>query len=267
MGGLFQNSTFTTTPQVFYNTIPDVDAQAFITAANITNGIQKIAIYRLVTDLKGYGIWTKMKAIYPIVGGTAASHKWNLKNPLDTNAAFRLGFSTGWTHSSLGMTPTNAYANTYLNPLSILSQNSINLSYYSRTNIGGNADIGLDTWTSPYTYGYIKTTGNTSNSRLNTGNSEVSNATTNSLGLFSFNRNSSTVISIYKNGVPNNLNQTSTGLSNGSVLIGGMWTGAALEYGNKQCAFASIGDGLTDTEAANFYTAVQRYQILLNRQV
>ena len=38
-------------------------------------------------------------------------------------------------------------------------------------------------------------------------------------------------------------------------------------YGKRECAFASIGDGLTDTEAANFYTAVQAYNTTLNRQV
>jgi hypothetical protein len=38
-------------------------------------------------------------------------------------------------------------------------------------------------------------------------------------------------------------------------------------YSTKECAFASIGDGLTDTEAGNLYTAVQAYQTTLGRQV
>jgi hypothetical protein len=38
-------------------------------------------------------------------------------------------------------------------------------------------------------------------------------------------------------------------------------------YYANQFAFASIGDGLTNTEAANFYTAVQAYQTTLSRQV
>jgi len=132
MGGLFQNSTFTTTPQVFYNTIPDVDAQAFITAANITNGIQKIAIYRLVTDLKGYGIWTKMKALYPVVGGTAASHAVNLKIP----GTYNLTFTAGWVHSSTGMLPngTSDYADTSLIPSTALSLNNVHISVYINVN-------------------------------------------------------------------------------------------------------------------------------------
>jgi hypothetical protein len=35
----------------------------------------------------------------------------------------------------------------------------------------------------------------------------------------------------------------------------------------RQCAFATIGDGLTDTDAANLYTRVQTYQTALSRQV
>ena len=90
----------------------DPDAQAFITAAAITDPTQQAAINTLVLDLKGYSIWSKFKAIYPIVGGTASSHKYNLKDPRDLDAAFRLTFATGWTHSANGMLPngTTAFA-------------------------------------------------------------------------------------------------------------------------------------------------------------
>jgi len=37
----------------------DTDAQAFITAASITDSTQQSAINTLVTQLKTYGIWTK----------------------------------------------------------------------------------------------------------------------------------------------------------------------------------------------------------------
>jgi hypothetical protein len=38
-------------------------------------------------------------------------------------------------------------------------------------------------------------------------------------------------------------------------------------YSNKQYAFASIGSGLTDAEAAALYTAVQAFNTTLSRQV
>ena len=115
----------------------DPDAQAFFTASGLTGTTNLNAINQLVLDLKSYGIWTKMKAIYPFVGGTAALHKWNLKDPRDLDAAFRLVFNGGWTHSATGATPngTNAFANTYLSPSTQLSLTSTHLSYYSRTNV------------------------------------------------------------------------------------------------------------------------------------
>ena len=115
----------------------DPDAQAFITAAAISNTSQQVAINNLVLNLKSYGVWSKMKAVYPFVGGSAASHKWNLKDPQDTNAAYRLTFTGCWTHSSTGALPngTNGYANTHLDSANNLSLNSGHMSFYSRTNL------------------------------------------------------------------------------------------------------------------------------------
>ena len=127
---------------VLYGNAVDADAQAFITAAAITDPTQQSAINSLVINLKGYGVWTKMKALYPFVGGTATQHKFNLKNPLDTDAAFRLVFNGGWTHSTDGALPNgiNGYANTYLNPvIESLTYNNNHLSFYSRTSAAGGA--------------------------------------------------------------------------------------------------------------------------------
>jgi len=45
----------------------DTDYQAFITATGITQPTQSAALETLVSDLKSYGLWSKMKAIYPMV--------------------------------------------------------------------------------------------------------------------------------------------------------------------------------------------------------
>ena len=130
----------------------DSDAQAFITATGITDTTQKNAINQLVLDLKSYSIWTKMSAIYPFVGGTATTHKWNLKDPRDLDVAFRLTFSGGWTHSATGALPngTNGYADTFLTPSTSLLQNSSHISYYSRTQSNGlEVEIGSSTGPNP----------------------------------------------------------------------------------------------------------------------
>jgi hypothetical protein len=50
-----------------YTTGSDTDYQAFITASNITATTQSNALQVLVSDLKQYGLWNKMKAVYPMV--------------------------------------------------------------------------------------------------------------------------------------------------------------------------------------------------------
>jgi hypothetical protein len=114
----------------------DPDAQAFFTASGLTGATNLNAINQLVLDLKGYGIWTKMKAIYPMVGGTAALHKWNLKDPQDLDAAFRLVFNGGWTHSATGALPngTNGWADTFFNTDDTTSIGLQSYGVYLRTN-------------------------------------------------------------------------------------------------------------------------------------
>jgi hypothetical protein len=249
--------------------IYDTDANAFISAASITDNTQKTAVNKLVADLKGYSIWTKFKAIYPIVGGTAATHKWNLKDPQDTDAAFRLTFTSGWTHSANGMIPVNAYADTYLNANSILTLNSSHLSYYSRTNSNG-TEVEIGTQNSGFSQFLIEIrTAGTSYYVVHQQSPYATSSDANSLGFYVANRTASNVVNGWKNGIKvATSTTTSTTKANLKIYIGAQNNaGTAGGYTTKQCAFASIGDGLTDTEAANLYTAVQAYQTTLGRNV
>jgi hypothetical protein len=246
----------------------DPDAQAFITAAAITNPTQQTAINTLVVSLKANGIWTKMNAIYPMVGGTAFSHKFNLKNPLDTNAAFRLVFSGGWTHSSNGAKPngTNAYADTFLNCNTTLSLNNASLSFYSREDIFTAVLMGAgwDSVTAMISPNYSIALGDYS--AINSGGNGV--GSTNKSGLFTISRLTSTNVIGYRNATQYfNRLATSTSKPNYTIYIGARNYISAVQYSSNQCAFASIGDGLSPTEAANFYTAVQSFQTTLGRQV
>jgi hypothetical protein len=248
----------------------DADAQAFITAAAITDATQQSAIDTLVTGLKTDGIWTKMKAIYPFVGGTATSHKYNLKDPRDLNAAFRLTFSGGWTHSINGATPNgiNTFADTFYNPSVSGVLNSSHLSYYSRTNANGTeVEIGVEQAVSNYQLLEIRTA-NLTYFLINQ-ISLPSVADTNSLGYYIGNRQASNDSDGWKNGVKI-LNGTavSNALANQNIYLGALnKVGVSLYFSTKQCAFSSIGDGLTDTDATNLYTRVQAFQTSLSRQV
>jgi hypothetical protein len=248
----------------------DADAQAFITASGIS-GTNATAINQLVIDLKAANVWTKIKAAYPFVGGTSAfTHKWNLKNPVDSNAAYRLVFSGGGTFSANGyqLNGTNSYANTFLTPLTNLTLSNFHLSFYSRTlTVGTAIDIGGNGNLASYTHlrtavNFVSGTGAATTLAFTT--------TTDARGFWLGTKRAANDRAVFRN----NLKQNSSAISDSNVLdslplfLGAQNNaGTPALYSAKQCAFASIGDGLTDAEALAFYNAVQTFNTTLGRQV
>jgi hypothetical protein len=244
----------------------DPDAQAFITAASITDPTQQAAINTLVVDLKGYNIWSKMKALYPFVGSTASQHKWNLKDPRDLDAAFRITWSGGITHNSNGVTfgGVNGFGNTYLSP-SLLPQNSNSQMFYNRVlpttaSYNGTNNFHLGSYSN----------GTTIDGSSNSASSTLVSNTFN--GLMTYIRRSSgqsDSLELYRNAVTlQNNNFTSTTPSTNNYYIGAYNNaGTAALFSTYNLAFASLGDGLTDTEVTNFYTAVQAFQTTLGRSI
>ena len=244
----------------------DPDAQAFITAASITDPTQQSATNQLVVDLKGYSIWTKMKALYPFVGGTASSHKFNLKDPRDLDAAFRLVFSGGWTHSSTGALPngTNGYADTKLIAQNVLGLNSTSFGVYSRTNVNRNApSIGNVTGGASAECSLWLSSGGNAFLRVNNPNVS-SQASTDSRGLFVANRANSTQINLQIRGTQYTFSQNSNSLYVNSFQLGGV---SPNFFDNKELAFSFIGDGLTSQNMTDLNTAVVAFQTALSRNV
>jgi len=244
----------------------DSDASAFITAAGLTDPTQKSAINTLVKDMKAAGLWAKMKAVYPMVGGTATSMKFNLKDARDLDAAFRLTWSGGWTYSATGATPngTNAYANTNLNQLSNIAVNSEHISIYSRTNISGlYCDIGISSTNQSNIYPNFS---NKFYPRIQATNGGI-NVSYNTAAMFLANRVNSTEIQGWRNNVKNVLASISTGRDNFSYIIGAGNASTPTDYSQRQYAFATIGDGLTDTDVLIFNQIVEKYQVALSRGV
>jgi hypothetical protein len=258
----------------------DPDAQAFLTAAAITDPTITSAIDTLVVQLKADGIWTKMKAIYPFVGGTATTHKYNLKDPRDLDVAFRLQFFGGITHSSNGITgnASNGYANTFFNPNNILTANNTHTSIYSRTNIaqtsidfGGESSSNINRIMM-----HLKWSDNNS---YNDMYNSISERITYSQGisipstrLYIASRTSNVLFKLFRDGAQVGTNtNTVTGLTplpNINMFICARnSSGVFNNPSSRNYAFTSIGDGLTDTEAVNLTTAVNTFQTSLSRQV
>jgi hypothetical protein len=226
-----------------------------------------------VVDLKAASIWTKMKALYPFVGGTATTHKWNLKDPRDLDAAYRIQFNGGWTHNSNGIQGDGytGYANTFaaIGSTAIPDQANHWSSYVKQlpsspgfTGVfdypnafsifgyycgqGSNWFVGLQNYGGtgvPCQAGFVNgTVTSSSNGVLYYNGSSISSVVGNGSVLSFVNTNYTYYLSAY-----NSQNISS--------------------YNNQLVSFASLGNSLTAADAANLYTAVQKFQTSLGRQV
>ena len=250
----------------------DSDALAFITAAGITNATQQSAINVLVAELKTFGLWTKMKAIYPFVGGTATTHKFNLKDPRDLDAAYRLIFFGGWNHSITGATPNgiNAFANTYFFPNN-LSQNNNAIGFYSRTNvIAQQTDIGTFTNADCINMGANFLGAGAFSRNFNGAFGGFVN--TNTQGFYTNCRIISTENKMYKNGnvLGTILANSNTPSSTVYIAISGEMNSNNISVtfpSSKEFSFCFMSDGMNDTENLNLYNIIQTFQTILGRQV
>jgi hypothetical protein len=288
-----------------FATVTDTDAQSFLNATGIITTTEANAINTLVTSLKNAGIWTKMKVIYPFVGGTATTHSFNLKDPRNLNEAYRLQFNGGWVHSSTGAKSngSNGYANTFFNPYlefgvtHILPSNSTfsltHFSKYIRNNVsisprklegvycnnsGGYNHFWQMGWDPNSPNGVALLNG----SQIPNGYSSVTlgNRTD---GFFTINRDGFTSLKSFRNSSLVSTNATDIRLydsigrqlntaPNQVFLIGARndsYDGTLRPYGYNdfETAFQSFGYALTDSEASTLYTIVQAYQTTLGRQV
>jgi len=257
----------------------DPDAQAFFTAAGITDTTQKTAVNQLVLDLKSYHIWEKYSVIYPFVGGSSATCSYNLKNP----SSYQITFYGGWTWDSNGIkSNVNSYGETGFSPSSgFISDTDYQYSIYSTTNGDSNDFFAVD-MTSCDEYGYVASVHNLyirTSSQLQFydvygGYFSRYYSSTNGDGLFTISRTNSTSYIAYRNGVEMTTvigpftntgsrpvsNVVITGLNDPCVGISALGT-------IKNYAFWAMGNGLTSIESSNLYTAVQAFQTTLGRQV
>lgn len=253
----------------------DTDAQAFITAASITDATQQNAINTLVLNFKSANIWTKMKAIYPFVGGNASSHRFNLKAPTTNASDYYLDFIGGWTHSSSGALPngTTAYADTKLVPSSIFTTSSMGMGMYLGTlNTSASSD--------PIHMGVYNTTTQASTLLVNKANTNIvsrmfsgaiTSSTVTGTGLVSTQRNS-TLVNLYKNSTQVANVSSSGTLPNikmclGNVSLGTTFSMYSSGWVNSEFRFAYASDGLSATEISDLYTSIQAFQTTLSRNV
>lgn len=243
----------------------DADWLAFynrvIAAGGSLTSTEQNATKQLVADLKANSLWTSMKAIYPMVGASAASCAQNL-----ISSSFTGTFtSTGWTFASTGVTPngTSAYFDTNLNLNTMNSINDISYGYYSRTNSLSDGSFG---WGIPNginnefwiryrdgsKYGYLFDVGNDGG------------VVSDCRGFNAMSRIASNTKYIQLNSIINTYSSASSGSLSSRNFI---FARGSQGYENRENAFGFIANGLTSTNLSNFYTSVKAFQTTLSRQV
>jgi hypothetical protein len=254
--------------------LSDADAQAFVDATGITDDTIKNAINDLVIAAKANGWWSRCIAIYPMVGGTSDTCKYNLKNPQNTDGAYRLTEHGGLTYASTGVTGngTTGYLDTHI-AANALSQNDWHISFYSRIDTNGtevemgsrgapnvSADCFLEIRTSNVTY-----------YGCNAGviNNYISFSDLASQGYYLGTRTGSANQAVYKNGATGQTGTlSSSALNNQNIyLLALNNSGTAAVFSTKECAFATAGSSIDSTLQATMYSDIQNFQTAIGRQV
>jgi hypothetical protein len=253
----------------------DADALAFITAASITDNTQKTAVNTLVTDLKGYNIWTKMKAVYPFVGGTAFSCKWNLKDPRDLDVAYRLVPGGGLTYSNFGVLSNgvNSCYFTNIYPNVDLTLNDAHMSIYSNLEFTDTmTDLGLVMGSTDGSYNdrflAVISNNNTGSSfQHNDIPSIVDLVESTKLGYYVNTRTSSTSNKLFKNGalVAANTTANSKTMPTFQMYLGAWNVGGNNRSANRRMATVTVGGGLSDSESVALNNAVHAFNTTLGR--
>lgn len=267
----------------------DADAQAYIdtlAASGYTaQAYERCAIDRYVRDIKGeanpayttYNIWSRVVANHLYIGTTAAAHKWNLKDLRDLDAAFRLTYPNGSTHSATGMqlNGVNQYANTHIVPSTAFTdEHSRAGAIYIRTNTmgaGTQVDFSSVTGLSFFQLSARAATGNAIG-RVASSAGLMQAANSDSRGFYGVSQvGVADSARMYKNNlrIASVIDNTVTTSSPHKIPIGAQNNGgivvnfSAREY----CYDIFTNGGLTQDEMLFLYNAVNALQSKLNRKV
>ncbi len=244
----------------------DVNAQIFIDSSGITDPSQKTAISNFCVQLKDSSLWTKFIAIYPMVGGSANTTKWNLKDPRDLDAAYRLTFygSPVFAPTGILFPSVNEFADTHLPDSAISPTTDASISYYSRTqNTISGYDMGCTDGLTPYNELSIYSDAADNSEWFGFSQQIFSPNTT---GLFMLSSSVSDVTR-YRNGtiISTKGVPPSTIYTNLTFFLGK--SRISSHSGQKECGLATIGKGLNDAQSQTFYNIVQNFEKALNRQM
>jgi hypothetical protein len=274
------------TPFAFVQTISagggggDADATAYLAAVTAAGGSVDATITSatntLFVDLKAAGIYTKLVAMYPFIGATAASNAFNALTPISGSSYYYLNFVGPWTHNASGSqgNGTSTAANTYMInstsfPTFADSGGNRHLAVYTNGD-GGLTNIGYE-WGGGAGAENVLIVNYNGNTQYSGFGSYTSNTNTSPTGFFVAQITAS-LQSNFKNGTSVGSNSgrsdssinyyLSIGNDNRTVAPGFASVG---ENSDKRFAFAAAGAALTDAQNTTYSSIVTAFNTTLGR--
>ena len=254
----------------YYGTLAD----DYVTATGITEASHIAALEQLELDLfaanliTDTGTSTLIKALHLYGGslGTAAAHKWNFLNALDTDAAFRDTYSGGLTHSTSGITGngTDGYIDCHFAHSDFAGQNDAHVLSYCRNNTttGYKSLWGAINTSFLGTIFFPRATANLLISLFGSTGSGTANA--DASGLWIHSRTGATADNLYRNGA---LFYAQGFTSNASYPAANIlhlatdYNESALtyRYSDANICAKGFGNGLTATQANDYADCLNTY--------
>lgn len=269
-----QNHGFFSTGTRIANTSYDPDTQAYITVVETAGGTltttQKDAWNTFVLAAKGGSnpYWSNITIINPVMGGNAASHVINAKNP----ATFTATISGTVTHTSTHMVGNGStgYLNTGYNPSTDDADGLGSMAVWVRNNVDeGKPVMGAISATNRYTQIYPRFS-NTLYGQYNTNNSISETQTfSTSVGFSLVSRvatSGSGSIFTQRNATQVGSNTSSAITNNQIYVLAQNVNGTAGNFCNYQvCMYMIAATPFTTAQASQFYTDFSTYITAVGR--
>ena len=264
--GGFANGSGTGTPSY------TPEAEAFFTAASITDTTEKNAINQLVVDLQSASVWNKMDIIYPYVGNTSGSTSYNLKDTGSYQITWDLGtsgidFNNGVNFSG----SNNNYGRTgWIPSTTLTTAQDLSIGYGSNTlnNTVVDVEFGCFNNTAQALQVNVDNNANSFATRF-TSDASISGTTIATGSMLLLKPSGSNTINFYQSGeTVRTTSSTNNSIPTYEFYLGGMNFNGSFYTPNQSSnrhTFFTIGEGLTPTEAADYITAFDTFQTTLSR--
>lgn len=253
-------------------------AADFLAAQGATGATQIAALEALVDDLEGNGSTTNNTDVMsdllacwpmlPIDGSTTSldAFKWNLVNPVDSDAGFRLTYFNTPTTSNGGLQGdgVNQYANTHFIPSSDGTEDDFSFAFCADVTTANKWPMG--SYNSSTQIVATKRTGSTSTIGIGKGVTSVGVDQRTPFRMIAT-RESDSVAKFYSSGT---LVKTDSGTSNtlptiDTYLLAMNLAGSPALHSLTEICFACVGNGLSASQAKDLDDSIATYNTALSR--